>query len=86
MKMLDIPEERRERIAREEEKYQKEKFITESSSEASNELELEETWQILCVVDGAGGNWKEWSKTEDWCCARWTIEKTNNYWRAIQCD
>ena len=43
MKMLDIPEERRERIAREEEKYQKEKFITESSSEASNELELEET-------------------------------------------
>ena len=43
MKMLNIPEERRERIAREEEKYQKEKFITESSGEPSNELELEET-------------------------------------------
>ena len=41
--MLDISGERRERIAREEEKYQKEKFITESSSEPSNELELEET-------------------------------------------
>ena len=43
MEMLNIPKERRERIAREEEKYQKEKFINESSSEPSNELELEET-------------------------------------------
>ena len=45
MEMLNVPEERREEIAREEEKYYEKKMTDKSSSEALSKLELEETME-----------------------------------------